>query len=116
MATKKAVKKAATKSPAVKKTTARKSPKKKNIGRPSKPLNMQTNEPTVGKGKKDEAVPAMEKRVKTKTVVAGKKKQVKVPVRTGTGGGRTGGGATGELTPARDTAAGRGYGKKRTKR
>ena len=79
------------------------------------PANMTSNEALVGKGKPDEAVPAIAKRVKTKSVAAGKSKRVTVPVRTGVAGGRPGGGGTGEYSPARDTASGRGYGKKRKK-
>ncbi len=82
----------------------------------SLPLNMTSNQSTVGKGHVDEAVPAVAKRVKKKSVKVGKGKQVIIPVRTGVGGGRPGGGGTGELSPTTDTAAGRGYGKKRKKR
>lgn len=80
------------------------------------PHNMLNEEPLVGKGVPDEAVPAIAKRVEKKTAKVGKSEQVKVPVRTGTAGGRPGGGGTGELSPARDTAAGRGHGQKRTQR
>lgn len=80
------------------------------------PHNMTANEPLVGKRHPDEAVPAIEKNVKKKPAVAGKAKVVDVPLRTGTAGGRPGGGSTGELSPARDTAAGRGHGQRRTTR
>jgi hypothetical protein len=80
------------------------------------PANMTSNQQTVGKGHQDEPVPAIAKRVKKKPATVGKSKRVVVPVRTGTAGGRPGGGGTGELSPARDTAAGRGYGQKRKQR
>jgi hypothetical protein len=80
------------------------------------PANMTSNEALVGKGKPDEPVPAIAKGIRTKSVAAGKSRRVTVPVRTGVGGGRPGGGGTGELSPTSDTAAGRGYGKKRKKR
>lgn len=69
--------------------------------------------PLVGKGEPGVGVPAAEHRVPTKPVSVGKDEQTEVPIRTGPGSGRAGGGATGETTPARDTAAQRGRGEKR---
>lgn len=104
---------------AVKKKAAKKKSnnvRSASIANVRRPANMSSNEPLVGQGKRDEPVPAIAKRVKTKTAAVGKRQRVKVPVRTGTAGGRPGGGGTGELSPVRDTAAGRGYGQKRTQR
>lgn len=75
------------------------------MSKPKKPL--------VGKGELGTGVPAAEQGVPTKAVRVGKDECTEVPIRTGPGSGRAGGGATGETTPARDTAAQRGRGEKR---
>lgn len=88
---KKSVKKPAAKK-AVKKLAPKKAVVKKAVKRPSK------------------------KKVPTKVVNAGKSYKIRVPVRTGAGGGRPGGGATAELTPALESAFIRGTTPKRGKR
>ena len=75
------------------------------MSKPKKPL--------VGKGEPGIGVPAAEQGVPTKAARVGKDERVEVPIRTGPGSGRAGGGATGETTPGRDTAAQRGHGEKR---
>lgn len=75
------------------------------MSKPKKPL--------VGKGEPGIGVPAAEQGVPTKAACVGKDERVKVPIRTGPGSGRAGGGGTGELSPGRDTAALRGHGEKR---
>lgn len=76
-------------------------------------MSSRNKKPLVGKGTPGVGVPAVEHGVPTKTARVGKDELTEVPIRTGSGGGRAGGGATGEITPARDTAAQRGYGEKR---
>lgn len=71
------------------------------------------NKPLVGKGESGIGVPGEEQGVPTKTARVGKNECTEIPIRTGPGSGRAGGGATGETTPARDTAAQRGRGKTR---
>ena len=73
----------------------------------------QPKKPVVGKGELGTGVPAAEHGVPTKIVIVGQDEAVEVPFRTGPGSGRAGGGATGETTPGRDTAAQRGHGEKR---
>ncbi len=75
------------------------------MSKPKKPL--------VGKGEPGVGVPASEHGVPTKVVKVGQDEATEVPIRTGPGSGRAGGGATGELSPGRDTAAQRGHGEKR---
>lgn len=75
------------------------------MGHPKKPL--------VGKGEPGVGVPAVEHGTPTKTVKAGQDETMEVPIRTGPASGRAGGGAPGETTPGRDTAAQRGRGEKR---
>lgn len=77
-------------------------------------MSQQPNKkPLVGKGEPGVGVPAVEHGVPTKEVSVGQDERTEVPIRTGPASGRAGGGATGELTPARDTAAQRGRGEKR---
>lgn len=56
------------------------------------------------------------KKTPTKVVLAGKSFKIRVPLRTGAGGGRPGGGATAELTEALESAFIRGTTPKRGKR
>ena len=75
------------------------------LSKPEKPL--------VGKDESGIGVPTAELGVLAKAARVGNDKCVKVPIRSGPGSGRAGGGATGETPPGRDTAAQRGYGEKR---
>lgn len=69
--------------------------------------------PAVGKGEPGIGVPAADHGVPNKSASAGKDERTEVPIRTGPGRGRAGGGATDETTAARDTAAQCGRGLKR---
>lgn len=73
----------------------------------------QKKKPLVGKGEPGIGVPAVEHGVPLKAARVGKDERIEIPIRTGPASGRAGGGATGETTPARDTAAQRGRGVKR---